>query len=388
MAATRKVLIVGGGIGGLTAALALTKAGLDAVVFEQAARLEDVQSGGGLLVWNNGMRALREIGLHEQVQASAAVLDVTTFNSYRGDLLATWPIDQVARDLGVPTVGVVRGDLHKVLADALGPDAIQVGAHYESFEAGGHGVTVRFSDGREEHGDVLVGADGVRSSVRGDVLGLRDLRPPGYWGIQAVIQFDHPQAQHGMFATYWGPGSRFAYHHVGAGRLYWFAVEDGDGSEPAAERIQIVRERLKSWPEPVRSIIAATQDSEIAVMDIADAKPVKQWGTGPATLLGDAAHPILPNLGQGTSQALEDAVVFADALRGASDVVAALRSYEKRRAPRTAGLVNFSRNLGRLGRLKARPAVAFRERFMKFGLSRFGWKQAIALTSFDFLKES
>jgi 2-polyprenyl-6-methoxyphenol hydroxylase-like FAD-dependent oxidoreductase len=388
MASTRKVLIVGGGIGGLTAALALTKAGLDAVVFEQAARLEDVQSGGGLLVWNNGMRALREIGLHEQVQASAAVLDVTTFNSYRGDLLATWPIDQVARDLGVPTVGVVRGDLHKVLADALGPDAIQVGAHYESFEAGGHGVTVRFSDGREEHGDVLVGADGVRSSVRGDVLGLRDLRPPGYWGIQAVIQFDHPQAQHGMFATYWGPGSRFAYHHVGAGRLYWFAVEDGDGSEPAAERIQIVRERLKSWPEPVRSIIAATQDSEIAVMDIADAKPVKQWGTGPATLLGDAAHPILPNLGQGTSQALEDAVVFADALRGASDVVAALRSYEKRRAPRTAGLVNFSRNLGRLGRLKARPAVAFRERFMKFGLSRFGWKQAIALTSFDFLKES
>jgi 2-polyprenyl-6-methoxyphenol hydroxylase-like FAD-dependent oxidoreductase len=322
------------------------------------------------------------------VQASAAVLDVTTFNSYRGDLLATWPIDQVARDLGVPTVGVVRGDLHKVLADALGPDAVQVGAHYESFEAGGHGVTVRFSDGREEHGDVLVGADGVRSSVRGDVLGLRDLRPPGYWGIQAVIQFDHPQAQHGMFATYWGPGSRFAYHHVGAGRLYWFAVEDGDGSEPAAERIQIVRERLKSWPEPVRSIIAATQDSEIAVMDIADAKPVKQWGTGPATLLGDAAHPILPNLGQGTSQALEDAVVFADALRGASDVVAALRSYEKRRAPRTAGLVNFSRNLGRLGRLKARPAVAFRERFMKFGLSRFGWKQAIALTSFDFLKES
>jgi 2-polyprenyl-6-methoxyphenol hydroxylase-like FAD-dependent oxidoreductase len=380
----RKAVIVGAGIGGLTAALALREAGIEARVFEQAARLKDVQAGGGLLVWNNGMRALREIDLHEQAQKAAAVLDVTTFNSYRGDLLATWPIEQVAQNLGVPTVGVVRGDLHKVLADALGEEPIQVGAHYESFVTENGGVIVRFSDGREERADFLVGADGVRSTVRGDLLGTRDLRDPGYWGIQAVVEYEHPEAHHGMFATYWGPGSRFAYHHVGGGRLYWFAVEDGEGKESAEERIEIVRNRLESWPEPVRSIIAATDDAEIAVMDIADAKPVKQWGTGPATLLGDAAHPILPNLGQGTSQALEDAVVLARSLREEPDTVAALRAYEAKRAPRTGGIVNFSRNLGRVGRLKSRPAVAFRERFMKVGLSRFGWKQAVALTSFDF----
>jgi 2-polyprenyl-6-methoxyphenol hydroxylase-like FAD-dependent oxidoreductase len=383
--AARKALIIGAGIGGLTAALALRNAGVDAVVFEQAARLEDVQSGGGLLVWNNGMRALREIDLHERAEAAAAVLDVTTFNSYRGDLLATWPIERVARDLGVPTVGVVRGDLHKVLAGALGDEAIRVGARYEGFTADGDGgVVVRFSDGREEQGDILVGADGVRSAVRTDLLGRRDLRPPGYWGIQAVVAFEHPLARPGTFATYWGPGSRFAYHHVGGGRLYWFAVEDGEGEESPAERIRIVRERLQSWPEPVPSIIAASEDGEIAVMDIVDANPVKRWGAGPATLLGDAAHPILPNLGQGTSQALEDAIVLGRALHGDPDLVQALRSYEDRRAPRTAGLVRFSRNLGRLGRLKSRPAVAFRERFMKVGLGRFGWKQAVALTSFDF----
>src|SRR5919204_201918 len=272
MADARKALIVGAGIGGLTAALALRQAGIDAVIFEQAAQLQDVQAGGGLLVWNNGMRALREIGLHEQAEAASEVLDVTTFNSYKGDVLATWPIDRVARDLGVPTVGVVRGDLHRVLANALGEDTVEVGAHYESFTTDNGGVTVRFSDGREE----------------------------------------------------------------------------------------------------------------IAVMDIADAKPVKQWGTGPATLLGDAAHPILPNLGQGTSQALEDAIVLARSLRQEPDVVTALRAYEKQRSPRTAGLVKFSRNLGRIGRFKSRPAVAFRERFMKVGLGRIGWKQAVALTSFGF----
>ncbi len=384
MADARKALIVGAGIGGLTAALALRQAGIEPVVFEQAPRLADVQAGGGLLVWNNGMRALREIGLNEQAQAAAAVLDVTTFNSYRGDVLATWPIDQVEQDLGVPTVGVVRGDLHRVLADALGDEPIQVGAHYESFVNENSGVIVRFSEGREERGDLLVGADGVRSTVRSDLLGTRDLRAPGYWGIQAVVEFEHPLARYGTFATYWGPGSRFAYHHVGGKRLYWFAVEDGEGTESAEERIQIVRRRLESWPEPVPSIISATDDAEIAVMDIADANPVKQWGTGPATLLGDAAHPILPNLGQGTSQALEDAIVLARSLREEPDVVKALRAYEAKRAPRTGGIVKFSRNLGRVGRLKSRPAVAFRERFMKVGLSRFGWKQAVALTSFDF----
>ncbi|MFY9578607.1 MAG: FAD-dependent monooxygenase [Gaiellaceae bacterium] len=384
MADTRKAIIIGAGIGGLTAALALRRAGIDAEVFEQAARLQDVQAGGGLLVWNNGMRALREIDLHNQAQSAAAVLDVTDFNSYRGKLLARWPIEQVEKNLGVPTVGVVRGDLHKVLAEALGDGAIHVGAHYESYKADGDGVTVRFSDGREERGDMLIGADGVRSNVRDHLLGQRSLRPPGYWGIQAVVHFEHPLARRGTFATYWGPGSRFAYHHVGGGRLYWFAVEDGDGNESPAERIQIVRERLKSWPEPVPSIISATDDAEIAVMDIVDANPVKRWGTGPATLLGDAAHPILPNLGQGTSQALEDAVVLARALRENPDTVAALRAYEDQRSPRTAGLVKFSRNLGRLGRLKTRPAVAFRERFMKVGLGRFGWKQAVALTSFEF----
>jgi 2-polyprenyl-6-methoxyphenol hydroxylase-like FAD-dependent oxidoreductase len=384
MTDNRKALIVGAGIGGLTAALALRRAGIDAVVFEQAPRLQDVQAGGGLLVWNNGMRALREIDLHDRAQAAAAVLDVTDFNSYRGKLLARWPIEQVEKDLGVPTVGVVRGDLHRVLAEALGEDAIHVGAHYESYEADGDGVTVRFSDGREERGDVLIGADGVRSAVRDDLLGHRDLRPPGYWGIQAVVEFEHPLARPGTFATYWGPGSRFAYHHVGGGRLYWFAVEDGEGDQTPADRIQVVRERLKSWPEPVPSIVGSTDDAEIAVMDIVDAKPVKRWGTGPATLLGDAAHPILPNLGQGTSQALEDAVVLARSLSSGADVVAAVRSYEDQRAPRTAGLVKFSRNLGRLGRLKSRPAVAFRERFMKVGLSRFGWKQAVELTSYEF----
>jgi 2-polyprenyl-6-methoxyphenol hydroxylase-like FAD-dependent oxidoreductase len=384
MAGDRKALIVGAGIGGLTAAIALRRAGIDAIVFEQAPRLQDIQAGGGLLVWNNGMRALREIGLAEEAEATAAVLQMTTFNSYSGKNLATWPIAKVADDLGVPTVGVVRGDLHRVLADALGHDAIQLGSHYESFSANGDSVTIRLSDGREASGDVLIGADGVRSSVAPHLIGQRELRAPGYWGIQAVVEFEHPDAQHGMFATYWGPGSRFAYHHVGGGRLYWFAVEDGPGTESAPERIRIVRERLKSWAEPVRSIIAATADEEIAVMDIADAKPVKRWGSGPATLLGDAAHPILPNLGQGTSQALEDAVVLARSLRDNDDVVAALRSYEDQRAPRTAGLVKFSRNLGRLGRLKKRPAVMFRERFMKVGLGRIGWKQAVELTSYDF----
>jgi 2-polyprenyl-6-methoxyphenol hydroxylase-like FAD-dependent oxidoreductase len=241
---------------------------------------------------------------------------------------------------------------------------LELGRECVGFEQNGDRVVARFVDGREERGDVLVGADGLRSVVRRGLFGEEPLRFARYASWQSLVHYppddDTPV---GLFRVVWGPGARFLFYRVGVEQLYWegiFATK-ADGSDPPGGRKQAVLDRFGDWAGPVGSIIAATDESAIGRADVYDRPPTKRWGEGRVTLLGDAAHPMTNAAGQGANQTIEDAVVLGRCFEGAGDVIGALRAYEQKRIKRAGKIAQLAWNLTALSRLRNPVARTFRD---------------------------
>lgn len=314
-----KAAIVGGGIGGLAAAVALRRVGLETVVFERASQLEGV--GAGLTLSPNAVRALERLGLADAVRRVSAAGRELVVRAARGRTLLRVELRDPAEMLGVH-----RADLQRVLADAAGD--IRLGTEVTDLES------------LRAEADVIVGADGINSVVRAALHGPQPPLYAGYDGWRAVTQFDDHRL-HGRFSETWGCGSRFGLIPLGGGRLYWFVSESGGTREPFAQR-------FADWHEPIPDVIAATPEGAPSKTPIQWRQPLRSWGRDGMTLLGDAAHAMTPDLGQGAGQALEDAVVLAATLRGTDDVATALRAYERERSARTTPIVKRSRQLGKL----------------------------------------
>jgi len=344
-----KVLIIGGGIGGLSAALALRRVGVQADVFEQAEELREV--GAGLSVWANALRALERLGVASRVRSLGSRIDRFEVRTHAGRTLSALSFAALERKLGVP-VGVIvhRGDLLRELAAGLDEARIHCNARLISFESRADGVCARFADGREASADLLVGADGLHSVVRSQLHGTSKPRYAGYTCWRGFAHLEVKDPPPGLSFETWGPGARFSVHHCGQGRLFWYAtrnVSEGGVDSPAGRKAD-VQALFRNWHAPIPEVIEATQCAGILRNDIVDRLPLANWGRGRITLLGDAAHPTTPNLGQGACQAIEDAVFLAAELVGVRDIESALRHYEQARYPRTAAITNHSWRLGSL----------------------------------------
>ncbi len=215
-----RALVIGGGIGGLTAARALGRAGIDVSVFERAQTLEEIQVGGAIHVWHNGMRGLQLLELGDKVAAlggAAAVVERAEMRNWHGKLLTSWSPKDVAQKVGAPTVGVIRPELHRALVDGVADSVLQLGRELTGFDQNGDGVVARFADGSSERGDILIGADGLHSTVRHTLRGDEQLRFARYASWQALCDFRDDATPPGLFWIVWGPGARFLFYRVGTG---------------------------------------------------------------------------------------------------------------------------------------------------------------------------
>lgn len=340
-----KAIIIGGGIGGLTAAIALRRAGVEAVVFERAGEMREI--GAGISVWTNAVKALAKIGLSDAVRAGGREEIGGSIRTARGRKLVELPVDALEERFG-PSVVTTRPELQGMLLSALSKDTVRLDAEFTGFRQEASGVTAVFADGRQEDGDLLVGADGLNSTVRARLFG--DERPR-YAGFTAWRGLTHAESvpEDGGFEA-WGRGEVFGVVPLGGGRFYWFATKnapEGIGDAPAGRKAELL-ERFGSWAEPVPSIVRATEEGAILRHDVYDRDPLARWGESRVTLLGDAAHPMTPNLGQGACQAIEDAVVLAECVVREEGVSTALKLYEERRRNRTAMIVRRSRAFGKI----------------------------------------
>ncbi|MGW7054770.1 FAD-dependent monooxygenase [Streptomyces sp. NPDC054887] len=372
----RAVTIVGGGIGGLAAAVALHRRGWRVEVLERAPEFTEI--GAGISLWPNALHALEALGLAGTVRALGAVETSGGVRDRRGRWLSRTHTAELARRFGHPLVVLHRADLLRVLAEALPAECLRPGSEVTSVRADGRSPTVDDHRGEprpdrvdlrpvvDHHGggsrpDLVVGADGLRSTVRRDLW--PDAAGPRYAGYTAWRMVTEPlAAPPSEGAATWGRGERFGYTALPGGRAYCFAtasLPEGTASR-TSEYAELVR-RFGSWPDPVPGLLAAVPAEAVLRHDLYDLPPLTSFVHGRVALLGDAAHAMTPNLGQGACQALEDAVTLAHCLDETPDVTAALRSYDRLRRPRTRAITRRSARLGAVGQLSWPPAVLLRD---------------------------
>lgn len=354
---TRTALIVGAGIGGLSAGIALRQAGWNICIFERAASPRELGFGLGLAP--NAVAALRELGVADVVLTRGFQPTRGEVRRMDGTVLKRAELPHEA--LGGPMVIALRTALHGALLEAVGMDALTLHSDAIGFTVSGDRVTLYMANGDVAEGDLLVGADGTGSVVR-RALHQSD-PPPRSSGIVAVRGAVHGALHHlgGLSAVYYlGRGVESMLIRASDTDIYWFLslarelVPPGM-QDPAA----ILAHMTPRFDATFRAVTSATED--LRYDDLVDRDPIPFWGKDVVTLLGDAAHPILPHTGQGAAQAIVDAVTLGRALSGDADVEPALRSYERERRDKTTTLLRQGRRTARMMRTTNPVACYLRE---------------------------
>lgn len=341
--------IVGGGIGGLAAALSLSRAGLDVHVYEQARALSEI--GAGIQVSPNASRILHRLGLAGEL-ARMGVRPLAWHQRRWDDgrtLLRTPLADDVVGAFGFPHYQIHRADLLASLLRALPPERLHVGYRLTGLVDRGDRVEVRFENGVRIDVDLLVGADGIHSTVRRVLFGAESLRFTGCVAYRGLVPAERLRGL-GLEVTaqvWMGPGKHFVHYFVQDRRLVNFvAVVDQDTwtRESWTDRGDLANAvaAYEGWHPQIGSILGPVD--ETFIWALFDRAPLSCWSVGRVTLLGDACHPMLPFMAQGAAQAIEDGAALAACLApiGERDVPESLRLYETVRLPRTARLQAMS----------------------------------------------
>jgi 2-polyprenyl-6-methoxyphenol hydroxylase-like FAD-dependent oxidoreductase len=352
----RTVVIAGGGIGGLAAAVALSRAGWQVEVLEQAPQFAEV--GAGLTLWPNALRALDYLGLGDQVRAAGKIEATAGIRNPRGDWLVKTDMSVLDKRFG-PAVALHRADLQKVLEDAVPQGVLRAGTKITKVRQDGAGVVVEHSRG-ESRADLLVGADGLRSVVRSQFWPGSE---PVYAGSTAWrMILDRPGERLDIGGEFWGRGEEFGVLQLPKDQVYMFAgaTTPEGGTSPDGELNELLR-RFGGWADPIPALLREVRPERVLRHDLYSTPKLRTYVHGPVVLLGDAAHAMCPNVGQGGCQALEDAVTLGAVLKDGVD----LDRYDRLRRPRTQSIARMSAIASRVGLARSALGVRLRDNGMR-----------------------
>lgn len=340
-----KAIVIGSGMGGLTAAIALKQAGYTVELYDRVRELRP--AGAGISLWSNGVKVLNRLGLGQEIARIGGQMDRMTYYSKTGESLTDFSLSPLIDQVGQRPYPVARTDLQAMLLQALGADALQLNSKCIKVEQDADSVTAYFEDGRTTTGDVLVAADGTHSQIRTYVLGHpMERRYVGYVNWNGLVPISPDLAPADSWVIYVGDHKRASLMPVGDRKFYFFLdvpLPLGTDNSPDHYREELA-EYFAGWATPVQTLIQRLDPQATNRVAIHDVEPLSQLVKGRVALLGDSGHSTAPDVGQGGCQAMEDALVLATFLQTTNMSVAdALQRYESARKDRVAEVITRAR---------------------------------------------
>ena len=360
MAALDRVVVVGGGVGGLTVALALRQAGVPVEVHE---RHDHGQSHAtGFTLWSYAIKHLMALGLDEATLAGiGCAIEHTEIRNQEGDLIELMPVGDVSRAIGAPSYDLRRAELLAALTAHLGPDAVHMGSECVGIAQGEAMATALLKSGGHASGSLVIGADGLHSVVRTAVAGPARLRYSGYRAVSAVIPFRHPLLPARRHVEIWARGAKGGVADVGSGLARWYVTYRAPEDAPPPFGKARILEHIRGWYPLLEAAVLATDDARLVPSEAWDLEPLGTWVKGRAVLLGDAAHATTPFAAMGANMTVDDAVTLAELLASPRSLEEALGAFQAFRKARTEDVVRKGRTMGAVAQLHNPVAVWLRD---------------------------
>jgi 2-polyprenyl-6-methoxyphenol hydroxylase-like FAD-dependent oxidoreductase len=343
---TTTAIIIGGGIGGLSAAIALEQAGIGVALYERATEIKPV--GAGISLWANAIKALDQLGVGKRIRELGMAEGSGGFHIPSGKTLLATNIQAMQDKFGAPTIVIHRADLINILQEQV-KGKIHLNKTFSGYQEHEKGITAQFADGTSAEADMLICADGIHSVLRKSWFPQSLPVYSGYTAWRGVASFDHARVG-GHWGETLGRGIRFGITPLPNGRIYWYATQNVPANALKDEKNHQAHllNLFGGWYDPIPSLIQGTPNDAILNNDIYDINPITEWVRGNMALLGDSAHAMTPNMGQGGCQAIEDAVVLGKCLRADKNIAGALLEYQKLRVPRANKIQKMSRLIGKV----------------------------------------
>lgn len=377
-----KITIIGAGIGGLTAAIALKQKGFEVEIFEASKSFGKVGSGINLAI--NAMQVYKRLGIYDEISSLASYTNALLITDEKLNTITEVNLLKAETEFKVQSYAIHRATLHTILLNKLKGVKIHFNKKLKSLKQANNQVNFVFEDGTLGTSNIVIGADGIHSMVRKSIFKNTELRIAKQVCWRGIVKIDIPEKHQTELNELWGKGKRFGFVHINKNEVYWYALSTYKTDYKKEFSNTNLEELFSDFNPLIKKIISKTVKNNIIFNEMVDLKPISSWHHKNVCLIGDASHATTPNLGQGACQAIETAYVIAESLATEKDIQVAFQKLEKIRKVNAENIINTSWRVGKIAHLENSFGIFLRNNLMRLTPKQLTEKQSTSIYKLNY----